>query len=239
MNINDPLACILGEWSQELSFLSVLFRICLAVLLSAVIGWERSSKRHTAGLRTFMLVTVAGTLSMMLDIFINTMIDGKLFLISTASVVSSTIIATNSLFISSRNQIRGITTSVAMWCCCLIGLAVGAGFYTATLFALIALLFCLSVMPSLEVYLKNRSNHFEIHLELTNSHFLQNFVTTIRKLGLKIDAIEMNPAYANSGLSVYSVAITINSDELKKYKTHSEIIDALKTLEYIYHVEEI
>ena len=94
-------------------------------------------------------------------------------------------------------------------------------------------------MPSLEVYLKNRSNHFEIHLELTNSHFLQNFVTTIRKLGLKIDAIEMNPAYANSGLSVYSVAITINSDELKKYKTHSEIIDALKTLEYIYHVEEI
>ena len=239
MNINDPLACILGEWSQELSFLSVLFRICLAVLLSAVIGWERSSKRHTAGLRTFMLVTVAGTLSMMLDIFINTMIDGKLFLISTASVVSSTIIATNSLFISSRNQIRGITTSVAMWCCCLIGLAVGAGFYTATLFALAALLFCLSVMPSLEVYLKNRSNHFEIHLELTNSHFLQNFVTTIRKLGLKIDAIEMNPAYANSGLSVYSVAITINSDELKKYKTHSEIIDALKTLEYIYHVEEI
>ncbi len=239
MNINDPLACILGEWSKELSFLSVLFRICVAVLLSAVIGWERSSKRHTAGLRTFMLVTVAGTLSMMLDIFINTMIDGKLFLISTASVVSSTIIATNSLFISSRNQIRGITTSVAMWCCCLIGLAVGAGFYTATLFALIALLFCLSVMPSLEVYLKNRSNHFEIHLELTNSHFLQNFVTTIRKLGLKIDAIEMNPAYANSGLSVYSVAITINSDELKKYKTHSEIIDALKTLEYIYHVEEI
>ena len=128
MNINDPLACILGEWSKELSFLSVLFRICVAVLLSAVIGWERSSKRHTAGLRTFMLVTVAGTLSMMLDIFINSMIDGKLFLISTASVVSSTIIATKSLFISSRNQIRGITTSVAMWCCCLIGLAVGAGF---------------------------------------------------------------------------------------------------------------
>ena len=91
----------------------------------------------------------------------------------------------------------------------------------------------------LEFYLKNRSNHFEIHLELKNSLNLQNFVTTIRKLGLRIDAIEMNPAYANSGLSVYSIAISISSAELKLYKTHKEIIEALRTLDYVYHIEEI
>lgn len=49
----------------------------------------------------------------------------------------------------------------------------------------------------------------------------------------------MNPAYANSGLSVYSIAITISSEELKNYKTHKEIIEALSTLDYIYHIEEI
>ena len=91
----------------------------------------------------------------------------------------------------------------------------------------------------LEFYLKNRSNHFEIHLELKNSLNLQNFVTTIRKLGLRIDAIEMNPAYANSGLSVYSIAISISSAELKQYKTHKEIIEALRTLDYVYHIEEM
>jgi len=231
--IQDPLAKLLGSWSQELSVLSVLFRVILSIVLSAIIGCERSSKRHTAGLRTFMLVTLCGTFSMLLDIFLCSMFESHLFLLSTASVISATIIASNSLFFSSRNQIRGITTSAAMWGCCLIGLAVGAGFYTITL------LFCLSVMPSLEIYLKDRSNHFEVHLELTNSHYLQNFVTTIRKLGLKIDAIEMNPAYASSGLSVYSVSISISSEELKKYKTHKEIIAALKTLEYVYHIEEI
>ncbi len=237
--IQDPLAKLLGSWSQELSVLSVLFRVILSIVLSAIIGCERSSKRHTAGLRTFMLVTLCGTFSMLLDIFLCSMFESHLFLLSTASVISATIIASNSLFFSSRNQIRGITTSAAMWGCCLIGLAVGAGFYTITLLAVIALLFCLSVMPSLEIYLKDRSNHFEVHLELTNSHYLQNFVTTIRKLGLKIDAIEMNPAYASSGLSVYSVSISISSEELKKYKTHKEIIAALKTLEYVYHIEEI
>ena len=237
--IQDPIARFLGSWAQGLTVPSVLLRVIVAIILSAIIGCERSNKRHTAGLRTFMLVTLTGTISMILDIFIASQYESHLFLISTAAVISATIIASNSLFFSSRNQIRGITTSAAMWCCCLIGLAVGAGFYTITLLAVVALLFCLSVMPSLENYLKDRSNHFEVHLELTNSHYLQNFVTTIRKLGLKIDAIEMNPAYASSGLSVYSVAISISSEELKKYKTHKEIIAALKTLEYVYHIEEI
>ena len=54
-----------------------------------------------------------------------------------------------------------------------------------------------------------------------------------------IDDIESNPAYINSGLSVYTIAISISSAELKKYKTHSEIIEALKTLSYVYHIEEM
>ena len=40
-----------------------------------------------------------------------------------------------------------------------------------------------------------------------------------------------------SGLSVYSIAISISSQELKKYKTHEEIVEALRSLDYIYHIE--
>ena len=102
-----------------------------------------------------------------------------------------------------------------------------------------AVFFCLDTLPQLEGFLKDRSNHFEVHLELTSSARLREFVTTIRRLGLKIDDIEMNPAYVHSGLSVYSVAISITRAELKKFKTHKEIIDALATLEYVSHIEEI
>ena len=78
-----------------------------------------------------------------------------------------------------------------------------------------------------------------VHLELTNSVCLQDFVTVIRRLGLTIDEIEQNPAYVGSGLSVYSISITISSEMLKKYKTHTEIIEALKSLDYVYHIEEM
>ena len=119
------------------------------------------------------------------------------------------------------------------------GLTIGTGFYTISIISFVFLLAILSLFPHFEIYLKNRSNHFEIHLELKNANYLKDFVTTIRELGLKVDDIEANPAYHNSGLSAYSVSLSIVSDELKKYKTHSEIIQAMGTLEYVYHVEEI
>ncbi|MCR5725730.1 MAG: MgtC/SapB family protein [Treponema sp.] len=237
--IIDPIAALLGSWSITLNTSSILLRLFASLVLSAVLGWERSSKRHSAGFRTFIVVTLAGTVVMMLDIYIARTFGTSFFFLSAASVLAAARIATRTLFFSSRNQIMGLTTSVALWASCILGLALGAGFYTVTLVSYALLLFCLNYLPVLEFYLKNRSNHFEIHLELKNSLNLQNFVTTIRKLGLRIDAIEMNPAYANSGLSVYSIAISISSTELKKYKTHKEIIEALCTLDYVYHIEEM
>lgn len=237
--MNDPMVRLLGAWAGEINIWSVLLRVFFSAALSAIIGTERSSKRHSAGLRTFMLVSLAGTIAMMVDMWLYELLKTGLFLLSVATVVSTTMIATNSLFISSRNQIKGITTSAGLLVCCLLGISIGAGFYTLTAVAAVAMLFSLSLLPALEVVLKDRSNHFEVHLELTSSHHLKEFVTTIRELGLKIDDIETNPAYVNSGLSVYSIAISITRKELKKFKTHKEIIDALATLEYVSHIEEI
>lgn len=63
----DLIAGWLGPWSQTLGLGSILLRVALSVLFSAVIGCERSSKRHSAGLRTFILVTIAGVSAMLID----------------------------------------------------------------------------------------------------------------------------------------------------------------------------
>ncbi len=232
----DPIANLLGEWSQTINSFSILFRIVLSVILAAVIGCERSSKRHSAGLRTFILVSLAMTVTMILDEYFA---GTDTYALSCSGIIGVAIISVHSLLVSSRSQIKGLTTAAGLWTCAIIGLSVGAGYYTVTMISFLVLLSCLSILPSLERYLKNRSNHFEIHLELKNSSYLHNFVTTIRRLGLKIDDIEANPAYANSGLSVYTISLSISSPELKKYKTHTEIIEALGSLDYIYHIEEI
>ena len=235
MEITDPIARLLGSWSTGINLGSVLLRVGLSLTLAAVIGCERASKRHSAGLRTFMLVSLASTAAMLLDSFL----PSGLHLIAAASVIGSSVICVNSTLFSSRNQIRGLTTSVGLWSCGVVGLAAGAGFYTATLIVFAAVLLSLSLFPAIERYLKDRSNHFELHLELSSASFLRDFVSTIRRLGLTIDDIELNPAYVNSGLSVYSIAVSISSAEPKKYRTHSQIIEALRSLEYIHYIEEM
>ena len=236
---NDPIAQLLGKWSVDINLYSVSFRIILVIILASLIGCERSSKRHSAGLRTFIIVSMASALSAMLDVCILAVNPNCIPIISAASVVSVAMLSGNSILFSSRSQIKGLTTSAGLWACGLVGLAIGGGLYTIGIASFAALIFCISQLPKAEVILKDRSNHFELHLELRNSYNLQDFVTTIRKLGMKIDDIESNPAYTNSGLSVYSVSITISERDFKTYRSHDDIIEALRSLDYIHHIEEI
>ncbi len=231
--MNDPIVTILGSWASELGTYSVLLRLVLSVTLGALLGCERSGKRHAAGLRTFLCVSLACTAAMLLEQYLETQ------LLAAAAVVGLAIITVNSVLFSARGRIKGLTTSVGLWASGVIGLAIGAGFYTAALASFAALLCSLALFPHLEQFLKNRSNHFEIHVELKNPAYLQNFVTTVRELGITIDDIEANPAYVHSGLSVYSIALSVYSKELRKYMTHAQIVESLRTLEYVSYIEEL
>ena len=233
--MTDPIASLLGEWSSELNIYSIILRLILAMIFGAIIGWERANKRHAAGLRTFILATLAATSAMIVELLLSSAIH----VMGAAVLIAVAIISSNITIFSSKSQIKGITTSVGLWVSAIVGLVLGAGYYTVALISFLCLILSLSLFPRFETYLKNRSNHFEIHLELKNSSYLKDFSKTIRELGLRVDDIEVNPAYIGSGLSVYSISLSIVSAELKKYKTHSEIIEALKSLEYVSYIEEM
>lgn len=216
--------------------LSICLKIFLAIIFGSIIGFERSNKRHSAGLRTFMLVILTSCVAMILDEIIMENTSLPLPILSSATIIGAIMLSGNSILFSSKKQIKGLTTSAALWFCSLLGLVIGKGLYIFACVLFVILLLILSILPKAEIFLKNRSNHFEIHLELTNKTSLQNFVTTIRKLGLIIDDIELNSAYIGSGLSVYTIAISII--DRKKYKNYQEIIKALSSLDYVYYIEE-
>ena len=217
--------------------LSICLKIFLAIIFGSIIGFERSNKRHSAGLRTFMLVILTSCVAMILDEIIMENTSLPLPILSSATIIGAIMLSGNSILFSSKKQIKGLTTSAALWFCSLLGLVIGKGLYIFACILFVILLLILSILPKAEIFLKNRSNHFEIHLELTNKTSLQDFVTTIRKLGLIIDDIELNSAYIGSGLSVYTIAISII--DRKKYKNYQEIIKALSSLDYVYYIEEL
>ena len=235
----DPINQLTNGWLGDFNIGTIIIRLVLAFLVGALFGFERSRKRHTAGFRTFTFVALFSAIAALVDIYFAANYGEAFPAITAAVVLGGAIISGNTLLYSSKNQIKGLTTAVALWLTAIIGACLGAGLYTSAIIGVVLAFITLSAMPKIEFYMKNRSNHFEIHLELKNRNDLVNFTGVVRKLGLKIVDIEANPAYNNTGLGVYTISITINSKELKKYKTHTEIIEALSTLEYINCIEEI
>ena len=150
MNIIDPLATVMGEWSAKITVGSIFLRLFLAIFLSAILGCERASKRHSAGLRTFMVICLASTIASMLDVFFIETYGLSFPIISLGAVIALASISNSSIIFSAKSQIRGLTTSASLWACGIIGLCIGVGFYTIALIGFAILLCSLSLLPGAE-----------------------------------------------------------------------------------------
>lgn len=84
----DLIAGWLGLWSEELNLSSLLLRVALSGLFAAIIGCERSSKRHSAGLRTFIIVSIAGVAAMLIDQWLMSFSGASLPILSAATALS-------------------------------------------------------------------------------------------------------------------------------------------------------
>ncbi len=237
---NDYIVFLLGEWAGQVNIGSIALKTALIVIMSVVLGCERSRNRHAAGLRTFIVLSIASLYAGIGDLYFITNPDLKVGfpILSAAVFIGISIITANTIIFSSKNQIMGLTTSVSMWAMSILSSVLGFGLYTAALIGFIVLLVGLLAFSKMEKYIKDKSNHFEIHLELQSRGSIREFVTAAREFGLTVDNLELNPAYANSGLSVYTVKFTIVKKELRK-KSHSDIVEALSVLDCVYYIEQI
>ncbi len=234
----DYIVKWLGNWSGEVNIASTALKTAVVIIMAVVLGCERSRNRHAAGLRTFIVLSIGSMFAGVADLyFIQTYSTGFPFM-SAAVLIGISIITANTIIYSSKNQIMGLTTSFGVWTMSIVSAILGFGLYTAALIGFAALMIGLLGFSRLEYYIKAKSDHFEIHLELKSRSSLQEFITAAREFGLKIDNIEVNPAYANSGLSVYTVRFTVVDKALGK-KSHSDIIEALSVLDCVYYVEKI
>ncbi len=234
----DLIADWLGSWSAEVNIASTALKTALVIVMAVVLGCERSKNRHAAGLRTLIVLSIGSMFAGLGDVYFITVLNVGFSFLSAAVFIGISIITANTIIFSSKNQIMGLTTSVGMWAMSIISAILGFGLYTAALIGFAALMIGLLAFSKMETYIKNKSDHFEIHLELKSRSSLQDFIAMAREFGLKIDNLELNPAYANSGLSVYTVKFTVVGKELKK-KSHNDIIEALSVLDCVYFVEKI
>lgn len=227
------------KWCVGLSWSGVLTKVLLSVLFGTIVGCERSAKGHAAGMRTFMIVALVSTIAGALDGYAINELGANVTFVVGATIIGIALVSSNTLVYSSKNQLKGLTTSVALWGVGMSAVLAGLDLYAAAVIVFVVYMLIVTSCTKIEVVFKRRSRRFEIHLELKTKGALRDFTTAIRRLGLKIDDIEMNTAYVNSGLYVYSITLTILKEELNGRVKHDDVIAAIAQLEYVNFVEEL
>lgn len=237
--MNDIVANCLGDWCRGFNAGGIVLKLVAALLLSAVVGCERATKRHAAGVRTFMLVAVVSALAGAIDNYLISVAGAKFSFAVGATIIAIAVVSSNTILYSSKSRLKGLTTSVALWGMSIISVLIGLDLYFAALVSFAAFMTCLLLFTKVEGAFKKRSEHFEIHLELKEKTSLRDFIAAVRALGLKIDDVELNTAYLNSGLYVYTVALSVVSGEFKKRASHDDVVAAISSLDYVNYAEEM
>ena len=135
--------------------IELLLRLVLAAALGSVIGFDRERLSWAAGLRTHMLVCVGAALIMLVSAFGFADVLGQKNVVLDPSRIASQVVSgigflgAGSILLRGE-VVRGLTTAASLWSVAGIGLAVGAGMYTAAIGATVIILIILAGIKPLE-----------------------------------------------------------------------------------------
>lgn len=204
----DPILNLL-KLDESITWYGVIVRLVVATIFGGIVGLERQNNNQSAGFRTHIILTVASALAMLTNQFIIERFGtGDISRIGAGVVSGVGFLGAGTILITSRNRIKGLTTAAGLWACSCLGIAIGAGFYTAAICGLIIYVFALLLQP-LEIKLSKFSKYVNIQLEFDDPKKINSFIDYIREKNIKLVSLIDNDNYKDTGLYVYNVLLCI------------------------------
>ena len=175
----------------------VLLRLALAAVLGAAIGLEREIRERGAGLRTHLLVSLGSALFTIVSAY-----GFHSFLASGASVVRAdpTRIAAQIVtgigflgagaIIRQGLSVRGLTTAATLWVVAAIGLAAGAGYYSAAVVTTVLVLVSLWPLRILayRIFLRYRPERERLLVDLAPGRSAAPVLAAVEEAGGRIES---------------------------------------------------
>ncbi|MBR5975489.1 MAG: MgtC/SapB family protein [Clostridiales bacterium] len=221
---------------RDITTLSTLIRLFMAVILGGAIGLERSYKNRPAGFRTHILVCVGATIASMTGIYLylNMKLPTDISRLGAQVVSGLGFIGGGTIIVVQNRKIKGLTTAAGLWSCGIIGLATGAGFYEGAILATVLVLLAETVFSELG----NKITHnvpFKIILEYNDKNALNHVMRYCKDKRMAISNLEAT-GKRDAIMSVYSVALTIRPREkvdFDKVITHIDGIEGVIDVEIV------
>ena len=217
-------------------YLILGFKLILAAILGALIGYEREFSNRPAGLRTNMLVCLGAALIQILSLDI---LAGYGDIASTdpsrlgAQVISGIGFLGAGTIIHEGATIKGLTTAAGLWVVACIGLAIGNGSYVPAILTSLLAFATLRILKDLEERVASRNPYLNIEVKLEDK---PGQIGEIGQILGKMNANIKNMQFTEHGKETINVYLAIKHPRnIEK----SEVIDKIAELGGVCSVEEI
>ena len=120
-------ARVILEFLEGTSDIAVGIRLIIATFFGSLIGWERIVKRHSAGIKTFALVSLGSAVATALNIYLAQMpeLNADVSRIPAGVVSGIGFLGAGTILVTGRQQIKGLTTAASLWVTSCMGMAIG------------------------------------------------------------------------------------------------------------------
>lgn len=177
---------------RNITPISIVVRILLAVLVGGALGFERGRKRRPAGFRTYILVCLGAAMVMMTNHYIFQMYHTSDPARMGAQVISGVgFLGAGTIIMTGKNQIKGITTAAGLWTTACCGLAIGIGFYELALLGSLMALVTMTFLQCVDERLHRSSPIVEVYIEFEERKNIGEFLRYVRDCGFEV--IDMQP----------------------------------------------
>ena len=236
------------EYLKELNMLSMVLRICCAVLAGGLIGSEREKRGRAAGFRTYILVSLGAALTIILGQYLEVMIKTAwaeaAFAVGIktdtsrfgAQVINGVgFLGAGTIIVTGRQEIKGLTTAAGLWACACMGLAAGAGFYECVFICCVLMFLIMRVMPRIESRILSSVRNVNIYVEMDSISNLSILINRIKSLNIEFTDMEMNKDKHDADKQI-NVLMNLR---MPKRRNHTELLAELSVVDGIISMEEI
>lgn len=170
----------IGEYGLVLYSLIVAI---FAILLGGLLGFEREINGHAAGLRTHILITMAGTLVGIIGVTMN---ENRTFLLL-GIVIALGFVSAGSI-VQTGKDVRGITTSSTLLLTGVLGFFIGVGYVLEAMVLTLIALGVLVMLHQVESKTSKKNPTITILLD-SNVKLGDEIIKVAETFGLKIKNI--------------------------------------------------
>lgn len=216
---------------------AVVIRLAIATLCGSLIGWERVVKHHSAGIKTFALVSLGSAVATVLNIYLALLpeLNADVSRIPAGVVSGIGFLGAGTILVTGRNQIKGLSTAASLWVTSCMGMAIGGGYIVVGLACFALVLLANIVLLRFSTHVENNSKYICIYIEVSKNKGVTKLSKEITDLGFTINSMSK---CREKTLQSTDVAVIMDID-LDRRRSHQEIINMLGELEYVNYVEEV